>query len=100
MVLIFKRLLRWVLFATFVLLALILVGFFLIQAFLSQFLQDYVHTEFGWTLKIGAAQIQFHPLSIRLENIELSAEQQKPFLQAQSATASIPYSSFWSDEFL
>src|SRR5262249_11679551 len=62
-------------------------------------LQDYVHAEFGWSLKIAAAQIQFHPLSIRLENIEVSAEHQKPFLQARSASASLPYSSFWSKEF-
>jgi outer membrane protein assembly complex protein YaeT len=94
-----KRILRWVIFSAIALTGIVIATILLIQIFWSQFLQDYVRTELGWTLKIGAAQIQFHPLTIRLENIELSAEHQKPFLQAKSAYASLPYSSLWKEEF-
>lgn len=95
-----KRILRWILLGVLVLTGIGIAGILLVQIFWSQFLQDYVRTELGWSLKIGAAQIKFDPLTIRLENIELSAEHQKPFLQAKSASASLPYSSLWREEFL
>ena len=100
MFLVLKRSLRWVFLFVLAVLAIAFAGILLIQAFFSQILQDYVQSEFGWSLKIGAAQIQFYPLSVRLENIQLSTEHQKPFLQARSAFASIPYSSFFAKEFL
>jgi uncharacterized protein involved in outer membrane biogenesis len=94
-----KRILRLLIFGTLFLIIIIFASIMLIQGFWSQFLQDYVRTELGWTLTIGAAQIQFHQLTIRLKNIELSAEHQKPFLQAKSAYASLTYSSLWTEEF-
>ena len=97
---IIKKLLRWAFLFVLILSGILLISAFLIQTFISGFLQDYVHEELGWSLKIGSAQIQFHPLSVRLESIELSADNHKPFLQAKSVSASVPYSSFWSDEFL
>jgi uncharacterized protein involved in outer membrane biogenesis len=100
MFLVLKRSFRWLFLFVLAVLAIAFAGILLIQAFFSQILQDYVQSDLGWSLKIGSAQIQFYPLSIRLENIQLSTEHQKPFLQARSAFASIPYSSFWSKEFL
>ena len=97
---IIKIFLRWAFLCLLILSGILLVGIFLIQTFVSGFLQDYVYKELGWSLKIGSAQIQFHPLSVRLESIELSANNHKPFLQAKSASVSVPYSSFWGDEFL
>jgi outer membrane protein assembly complex protein YaeT len=94
-----KRLLRWILFGALALTAIVIAALLIIHIFWSQFLQDYVRSELGWSLKIGSAQIQFHPLTIRLENIKLSADHQKPFLQAKSAYASLPYASFWKEEF-
>jgi outer membrane protein assembly complex protein YaeT len=94
------RVLRFTILVAFVLLGIVFAGLLLVQHFFSSFLQDYVRTELGWSLKIGSAEIQFDPLSIRLESIELYAENEKPFLQAKSASARIPYSSFWTDEFL
>ncbi len=95
-----KRVLRRILLSAFILFGIVIAGALLIQTFLSSFLQNYVRSELGWSLKIGSADIQFQPLSVRLENIELSAGGQKPFFQAKSASASLPYSSFWSEEFL
>ncbi len=95
-----KRSFRWIFLFVLAVLAIAFAGILLIQAFFSQILQDYVQSDFGWSLKIGSAQIQFYPLTIRLENIQLSTEHQKPFLRARSAFASIPYSSFWGKEFL
>ena len=96
-----KRYLRRAILAVLLLFAFIFAAAFLIQVFISDFLQDYVRSELGWTMKIGAAEIQFYPLIVRLENIELSAKDKKdPFFKAKSASASLPYSSLWREEFL
>ena len=95
-----KRVLRWILLISAGFLLLVLAGVLLVQSLFSGFLQNYVSDTLGWSLKIGAAEIQFRPLSIRLENIELSAPDRKPFFRAKSASADFPYSSLWKDEFL
>ena len=95
-----KRLLRPAVLVFVILAAIVLTVAILIQSLLADFLRDYVRDQYGWTLKIASAQIQFHPLSVRLEGIEISAPDKKPFFQARSASAGIPYSSFWREPFV
>ncbi len=95
-----RRVLRLLFFILAGLAIFIFAGVLLIQSFFAGILQDYVRNEFGWSLKIGSADLRFHPLSIRLESIELSAPGDAPFFQARSAYAALPYSSLWKDEFV
>lgn len=70
-----------------------------LQTNLSSLAAQYVSRHYGITLKIGSAEIRFQPLSIRLENIELSSSPSSdPFLKAKSASAAIPYSSLRGKE--
>ena len=96
----FKRLFRWTIIVALLLAGIVAAAAVLIQHQLSGILQNYVRSELGWSLKIGSAQIQFSPLSVRLENIELSAPGKEPFFEASSVSAALPYSSIWGEEVL
>lgn len=83
-----------------VLALLIVIGAIYAQSKLNVFFREYVKREYGLSLKIGSAHLQFYPLSVGLQNIELSDSANKPFFHAAAASAALPYSSFWSDEFV
>jgi outer membrane protein assembly complex protein YaeT len=95
-----KKLLK-VLCVTVVAIAVLLVaGAVYVQKGLGSFLQNFAKEKYGWVLKISAAELHFHPLSVRLESIELSAPAKGTFFQANTVSADLPYSSFWEDEFV
>src|SRR5262249_18701456 len=95
-----KRIIR-VLFVLIVLVVALLIGALIfLQSRFGSFVSSYVQTHYGFTLKIGRAELRLKPLSIAFESIELSVPGEKPFLDAKSAQATIPYSSFWGDEFV
>jgi len=95
-----KRLLRYVLYGIAAIVTIVLAAAILIQSLFAGFLKTYALNQYGWILKIGSAELQFSPLSVRLNEIEISSPGRKPFLQARSAYASLPYSSFWGKEFV
>src|SRR5262245_8270605 len=88
--------------AIFVLLLILLIAaIYFLQTNVAQFAQKYIKNHYGLTLKIGAAELRFDPLSIRVENLEVSSAPEKPsFFKAQNASAVIPFESLWGNEFV
>lgn len=96
-----RNLVRAVIIAIFLLVVVVVAGIFLLQINLGKLAKNYVQQHYGLALKIGTAELTFYPLSIRLQQIELStANEPAPFLKADSASAALPYSSFWDDKFV
>lgn len=93
-----RKFLRILLFLILGLIVFSIAGILYVQSAFTHLIQNYVKEQYGLTLKIGSAELRFSPLSIRLDQIEVSSSGEPAFLKAQSAYASLPYSSLFGNE--
>lgn len=93
-----RKFLRIVLFLILVVIALSIAAVLYVQSAFTTLLRDYAKEHYGLTLKIGSAELRFSPLSVRLNQIEVSSTGKPAFLKVQSAYAAVPYSSLWENE--
>lgn len=93
-----RKFLRIVLFLILVVIALSIAAVLYIQSAFTTLLRNYAKEHYGLTLKIGSAELRFSPLSVRLNQIEVSSTGKPAFLKVQSAYMAAPYSSLWENE--